>query len=280
MITVNAAGEIVLQSLTRAQSFQITPASVTTAPTSSGTASLSTATALTAGVSAFVVTTVSSPATGHGVTLPTPSVGAQVVLLQGQTTFTTYTIWTSSSSVFVNDDSSSNSIVVYNRKVVCQAISTTRWQCDSPVAGNQNGMLSQTLGTSATAVTAPTPSQSGSVTFLTTTATTAVAHTLALYSCSSATVGNVHEWILYAGATNANSLTLVITTNAISNTWVAKVVTAAATATIANTVALSQATTTATFEILKSTTGVFQTIKAVCTPANVWIAYGLGSTTA
>jgi hypothetical protein len=193
MITVNAAGEIVLQSLTRAQSFQITPATVTTGPTSATTASLSTAASLTAGVSAFVVTTATSPATGHGVTLPTPSVGAQVTLIQSQTTFTSYTIWASSTSVFINNDASTNSVTVYSRRVVCTAISATRWNCIQDQDNVQLGNISPVVNVAS--ATTMTVGQSG-----TTFAFTASA-TLTLPSCNSAALGVWFRFVVFGAFT-------------------------------------------------------------------------------
>jgi len=190
MITVNAAGEIVLQSLTRAQSFQITAGAVTTAPTSSGTASFSTAAALTAGVSAFVVTTASSPATGHGVTLPVPSVGAQVHLYQSQTSFVSYTIYTSASSVFINSDSTTTSVAFNARHVVCSAVSTTRWNCAQDQFTNNaySGNLMKPVGASISASTTISTMDSGAI------FTVSAASTITLPACTSANIGLIYHF--------------------------------------------------------------------------------------
>jgi len=207
MITVNANGEIVLQSLTRAQSFQITAAATTTAPTSSGSASFSTAAQLQAGVSAYVVTTATSPATGHGVTLPAPTVGAKVDLYQSQTTFVTYTIYTSASSVFINSDSTTTSVAFNSRHVVCSVVSTTRWNCAQDQFTNNaySGNLMKPIGAAIAAATTLSVIDSGSIFAV------SAAVTITLPACTTANLGlqytfvqNVAGAVIYASA-NGNT---------------------------------------------------------------------------
>jgi len=287
MITVNSAGEIVLQSLTRAQSFQVTPVTITTAPTSSGTASLTTASALTAGVSAYVVTTATSPATGHGVTLPAPTAGAQVTLHQSQTTFTSYTIWSSASSVFINDDANTVSLTVYQRKIVCTAVSTTRWHCEAPIVGQSYGYLYQACGTGTTCtVTAPTPSQSGTVQHVSTASATASALTMTLYSCSSSNAGARHQ-ILLSQITSAttSALTFTITTNLIVGAALtAKAATAGGTATSTGALAAASnvATAATTYAFTTATVnavGNFVKIDLLCGGDGTWYSTALGLST-
>jgi hypothetical protein len=266
MITVNAAGEIVLQSLTRAQSFQITPAAITTAPSTSGTSGAANAALLATGVSAYVVTTNTSPLVpGHGVTLPTPSVGAQVTLFQSQTSFVSYTIWTSSSSVFVNDDSVSVSIPAYTRRVVCTCISTTRWNCNQDFADKRNVIATSASRTLVAA-------ESGSL-ILASTTTTAI--TITLPSCSTATLGMYFDIEGIAGAASS-----IFHVKFATDTFVATAINSATVAAPPTTQLLPSGAAHTTLVITSQTTGAayttaatgVQTVKATCTASGKWTA--------
>jgi phage protein U len=205
MITVNAAGEIVLQSLTRAQSFQLTPAAVTTGPSSS-TASATSVTGLTAGVSVYVVTTATTTVTNHGVALPAPSVGATVTLLQSQTTFTSYTIWSSGSSVFINSDSTTVTFPALARSVRCTSVSLTRWNCvnDNILTAAQRNVIT-TSGTL-------TADQSGSAVVLATiTATSSTSVSVTLPTCSTTLLGMYFDFSQGFSATTGAAANYVFT---------------------------------------------------------------------
>lgn len=260
MITVNAAGEIVLQSLTRAQSFQITPAAVTTTPSSTGTASAANAAPLAAGVSAYVVTTNTSPLVGgHGVTLPAPSAGAQVTLIQSQTTFVSYTIWASASTVFINNDASTTSITAISRRVVCTSISSTRWNCIQDI----NTFIPVISTTSSQTLT---ESQSGSIV---TTATTG--QTFTLPGCSTATLGMYFTFVYQATAAS-ETLKIKLVTGDIAS------------ATLTDGAAANVYLAGTTGQILTVTSGAAFTaargaslIRFTCIAANRWIVDGTSS---
>jgi len=261
MITVNANGEIVLQSLTRAQSFQITAAATTTAPTSSGTASFSTASQLLAGVSAYVITTATSPATGHGVTLPAPTVGAKVDLYQSQTTFVTYTIYTSASSVFINSDSTTTSVAFNARHVVCSVVSTTRWNCaqDQFTYNSYSGNLMKPVGAAIAASTTINVIDSGS-----TFTVSAVAISITLPSCTTANVGLQYSFVVTGNGVvtfySANGATDAIFTT----TW-----TATTTASVYKSGSAGAILTTSA--ALTTTIGTGAFVFARCDIANYWL---------
>jgi len=262
MITVNANGEIVLQSLTRAQSFQITAAATTTAPTSSGTASFSTASQLLAGVSAYVITTATSPATGHGVTLPAPTVGAKVDLYQSQTTFVTYTIYTSASSVFINSDSTTTSVAFNARHVVCSVVSTTRWNCaqDQFTYNSYSGNQMKPIGAAISASTTLSLIDSGA-TF--TVSTGAISITLP--ACTTANVGLQYSFVQTATGLvtyfSANGATDSVVGTGVANSAIVGVSKSGATGVLITPQAALAAATAAS--------GAF--VSAQCNIANYWL---------
>jgi len=144
-----------------------------------------------------------------------------VTILSGETSFTSYTLWSPSTSIFINSDSTGASVTVNSRRTVCQSLSSTRWQCEFAQSGQQYAPAVQTLpATTAVAITAPTPSDHGKLfTLVQSTATTAtVANTLALYSCTAALSGTYHDFLVYTTTTLTakQSPYLTITTNAIN----------------------------------------------------------------
>jgi len=263
MITVNANGEIVLQSLTRATALQITPTTVTTAPTSTGTASLSTATQLAAGTSLYSVTATSSPASGHGVTLPSPSVGATVTFVSGSTTFVSYTIYTSATSVYLNSDSTYSTFVASSRRTVCQAVSVTRWNClndavDTAFAFLQNPIISLTSTTAYTANVL----QSGS-TFTNTVTATAVT----LPTCAAANVGTWFRFASVVGGTATQITVTLASGDKAVGVYIAATTTTAAALAAGGSLALKSA---ATWGSAASVVDVTFT----CQSANSWLVEG------
>jgi hypothetical protein len=198
MITVNAAGEIVLQSLTRAASFQLTATSITTAPTS-GSVGVSAAAQLLAGVSLYQVVPATTYLAGQGVALPAASVGAQVNLVQSATTFVSYTPY-SQTGAFINADSSTASLVVNSRSVRCVAVSTTRWNCVQDFYQAQNVKRVETATTSATL----TVDQSGVLFYYAGTS----AITFTLPSCASSSIGVYYDFSLRPNAITATTFNL------------------------------------------------------------------------
>jgi hypothetical protein len=283
MITVNSAGEIVLQSLTRAQSFQITPAAVTTTPSTSGTASAANAAPLAAGVSAFVVTTNASPLVGgHGVALPAPSVGAQVTLIQSQTTFVSYTIWASTSSVFINTDATTTSITALSRRVVCTSISTTRWNCIQDAVDTATPtIILNPLTYSATASVSLSASDSGRlIAVVGGTATFTVSVTLP--ACTSSTVGVYYDWVNtgIATTTAASTLSFIRSSADVINGHINGLASDATTATgvlgsITGTIITTQAIALTTGAPSAAVTG-----RIVCASAGYWVNTGTRSAAA
>jgi len=220
MITINAAGDIVLQSLTRATSFQLTPVAITTGPTT-GTAGVTTATAATAGVSAYTVTVSSSGVTGHGVALPTPTVGAKVVFFQAST-LAAYTIWTSSTSHFINSESTGNSFAALStsRRVECNGVSTIRWNCvnDNQFIGTLTDVTPAVtyVAAASTAVTGQTlvGSPSGTVyVFYGGVQTAATTLALAIPACTSSNTGATYTVVVSSPTGNALATTATITSS-------------------------------------------------------------------
>jgi hypothetical protein len=127
MVSVNSAGDIVLGSITRAQSLQFTPTTVTAAP-SSGTASLSTVTSLFADVDTYKVSVPSSIGTDGGFKLPEPTLGRTITLFNDGTGAGAYTVWTSSTGVLFNSGTATTySVGATASSVTFTATSTTNW---------------------------------------------------------------------------------------------------------------------------------------------------------
>jgi hypothetical protein len=131
MVSVNAQGEIILQSLTRAQQFQLTPIPVV----SSSRTDSANAAPIGAGWSAVDLTVSLS---GEGVSLPVPSLGAKISIFQKASVILSYTLWSpNTSSYFINADSGTVSLVVSTstRRVECVCVSLSRWNCAEDTAG-------------------------------------------------------------------------------------------------------------------------------------------------
>jgi len=280
MITVNAAGEIVLQSLTRAQSFQITPFAVTLGPTGATAATASTATQIPAGVSMVSVTTPSSPASGYGLTLPAATTGATVTIISGESTFSSFTIWTASSSTFVNSDSATVSIPALSRRTVCTAVSTSRWSCDWSAFGQVVAAPgSVTLTATVQALTAPTPAQHGQVfTFNAGGVAAGATNTMSLFSCTTALTGTYFDFIFTSTVAVTTSHLVTVTTNSISVVVPGLTAAGAASATAAAAGTTYATTGTIGLAIHGGATGGFAAYRLLCANG-AWAAYGIAMRT-
>jgi hypothetical protein len=129
-ITVNSAGDIVLQALTRAASFQLTATSISTGPAGTTTGAVGSGVqTTTAGVALYSVTQ-SGTGTDNGVSLPAISqIGQTVTFIQAVSTPFAYTVWTNAVSQFINADASTNKYLVQatTRQVTFTAVTMTRW---------------------------------------------------------------------------------------------------------------------------------------------------------
>jgi len=168
MITVNSAGDIVLNSPAKAGSFQLNAVTVTSAPTSSGTASRSTVTALDADTDAFIVNVPSSPATSAGYKLPTATEGRTIRFYNSGSGKGAFTIWTSSTSVFIDGTSSTTiDILSTTSYVTATATSSTNWVVSQNAVAsgtiNKEYRLAETLTLSSNAVTATAAQIAGGI---------------------------------------------------------------------------------------------------------------------
>lgn len=161
MITVNSAGDIVLNAPTRASSLQFTAAAVTAAPTGSTAGTRSTVSDLgdtTNGDSdVFELTVPSGLATSGGIKLPAATVGRTITIFNAASTATSYTLWSSSTSVFI-DGSTLTSVTIDASAAWVQAIavSTTRWilRTSASSANNSKGFVAtNTITTTSSATT-------------------------------------------------------------------------------------------------------------------------------
>jgi len=152
MITVNSAGEIVLNSVSRASSFQLTAMSVTAAPTSSTTSSLTTVTALDDNVDTYIVSVPTTLATSGGFKLPTPTVGRKITLFNDGTAPAEFTVWTSATTVFFGTTTSTTHVVPSTATwTTFTATDTTNWAVTSSEGTSKT---LQTIGSgSTTAIT-------------------------------------------------------------------------------------------------------------------------------
>jgi hypothetical protein len=198
-ITVNSAGDIVLQALTRAASFQLTATSITTAPTSGTAAVGSGVAATTAGVSLYSVTVASGMVANAGVSLPTINqVGQTVTFIQAGTQ-ASYNIWTQTTAHFINSDNAGNMLFVpaTTRQVSCTAVTSIRWNCDS----GSTSFVSVTPITTTTAAQTLTlaDAQSGQ-TFFVTASGAANVLTVAFPTCSTSNLGNTYTITVFGAA--------------------------------------------------------------------------------
>lgn len=219
MITVNSAGEIVLNSPTKAGSFQLNAVTVTSAPTSSGTASRSTVTALDADTDAFIVNVPSSPATSAGYKLPTATEGRTIQFYNSGSGKGAFTIWTSSTSVFIDGTSATTvDILSTTSLVTAVATSSTNWVISKKAAAsalNSKGFL--TASTATAAATMSTADIMGG--FYTITPTAAVALTIPTASSLTAadtdsTNGDSYEFQVYNAGSIAAATDLTVTLTA------------------------------------------------------------------
>jgi hypothetical protein len=205
-ITVNSAGDIVLQALTRAASFQLTATPIGTGPTS-GTAAVGTGvTATTAGVSLYSVTVNTGTVANAGVSLPAINqVGQTVTFIQAGNQ-AAYSLWTQSTAHFINSDNAGNTLAVpaNARQVSCTAVTSVRWNCQ---AGSASLAPVTPIATTTAAQTlALTDAQSGQTFFITSTG--AAILTINFPTCSASNLGNWYTFITHTTETNTFTSTI------------------------------------------------------------------------
>lgn len=219
MITVNSAGEIVLNSPTKAGSFQLSATTVTAAPTSSGTASRSTVTALDSNLDAFIVNIPSSPATSAGYKLPTATEGRTIRFYNSGSGKGAFTLWTASTSVFIDGTSSTTiDILSTTSYVVATATSSTNWVISQNAVGSSLANKGfATIGSATAAATLSAAEMFGGLYTITPTATaaltTATASTLTAADSSSAN-GDSYTFTVTNAGTQAAATDLTVTLTA------------------------------------------------------------------
>lgn len=153
MVTVNSAGDIVLNSVTRAQSFQLTPTTVTAAPTS-GSATLTTVTALSADVDTFKVNIPSTIGTSGGYKLPSASVGRTITLFNDGTGAGAFTVWTDSTTTFFNSGATTTyDVAASTTSVTFTATDSTNWVVSSSATSKKSSVNVDTTSTNTAAAT-------------------------------------------------------------------------------------------------------------------------------
>lgn len=219
MVTVNSSGNLVLNSPTKAGSFQLNAVSVSAAPTTAGTASLTTVTALDADTDAFIVSIPTSPATSAGFKLPAATEGRQIRFYNSGSAKGAFTIWTSSTSVFIDGTSATTvDIAATTSYVVATATSSTNWviQQNSAASGLSNKGFA-TIGSATAAATLSAANMQGGVYTITPTATaaltTASAATLTAADSNSAN-GDSYTFTVTNAGTQALTTDLSVTLTA------------------------------------------------------------------
>eukprot|EP00343_Euplotes_focardii_P008049 CAMPEP_0205822488 /NCGR_PEP_ID=MMETSP0206-20130828/12699_1 /ASSEMBLY_ACC=CAM_ASM_000279 /TAXON_ID=36767 /ORGANISM="Euplotes focardii, Strain TN1" /LENGTH=404 /DNA_ID=CAMNT_0053118795 /DNA_START=21 /DNA_END=1235 /DNA_ORIENTATION=+ len=211
MVTVNSAGDIVLNSPTRAQSFQLTASTVTAAPTSGTTVSLTSVTALSADTDNYMVSVPSTLNTDGGYKLPTPTVGRVITLFNDGTGSGAFTVWTSATSVFFGNSVTSYAVASTDKWVRFTATSTTNWAIETSTS-DALSKSSVTISTGSAAATLAVADIKGGV--YTYTGTTAAGVALTTPTASAidaatpgAAVGDSYEFTLRCSSTGAATLT-------------------------------------------------------------------------
>jgi hypothetical protein len=211
MVTVNSAGDIVLNSPTRAQSFQLTASTVTAAPTSGTTVSLTSVTALASDTDNYQVNVPSTLNTDGGYKLPTPTVGRVITMFNDGTGSGAFTVWTSATSVFFGNSVTSYAVASTDKWVRFTATSTTNWAVETSTS-NDLSRSSVTTGTASAAATLSVSELKGG--YYTYTGTTAAGVAITTPTASAidaatpgAAVGDAYEFTLYCSSTGAATLT-------------------------------------------------------------------------
>ena len=211
MVTVNTDGDIVLNAPTRAQSFQLTASTVTAAPTSGTTVSLTSVTALDTTIDNFNVNVPSTLNTDGGYKLPTPTVGRTITLFNDGTGAGAFTVWTSATSVFLGGSATSYAVASTDKYVRFTATSTTNWVVETETS-DQYARSSVTVSTGSAAATLAVADVKGG--FYTYTGTTAAGVALTTPTASAidaatpgAANGDAYELTIYCSSTGAATLT-------------------------------------------------------------------------
>jgi hypothetical protein len=123
MVTVDTAGNIVLQSTTKTRSFKL----ITTAVTAAGTAQAS-ATAIPAGTSHATIT---ASATTNGVALPAAEAGFRVTLVKATSTAAFSVYAASGDQINSAATSAAWTVSATDLLTTCEAFDATNWLCES-----------------------------------------------------------------------------------------------------------------------------------------------------
>lgn len=210
MVTVNSAGDIVLNSVTRAQSFQLTPSTVTAAPTS-GSATLTTVTALSADVDTFKVNIPSTIGTSGGYKLPAASVGRSITLFNDGTGAGAFTVWTDSTTTFFNSGATTTyAVAASTTSVTFTATDSTNWVVSSTAASKKGSVSVDTTSTNTAAATLTAAQlMNGFYQFAGTSTAAITTPTGASIEAALATPGvnDSFEFTLYASSTAGATLT-------------------------------------------------------------------------